>query len=81
MADASSEYINSLVVVEGVPVPYKPAECVAEVSQSKATLAGSVVEIDAESVHLLLELAEVVADVNQFKAALMGSQALVVETT
>jgi hypothetical protein len=66
-------------VVEGAPVQSKPVEVVAAVSQSKATWAGSVVEIDAEVVHLLLGLAEVVADVSQFKAALMGSQALVVE--
>jgi hypothetical protein len=79
MADASPEYLESVVVVERVLAHSKPAVCVAEVSQFKATWAGSVVKIDAEFVHLLLGLAEVVAHVSQFKAALMGSQALAVE--
>jgi hypothetical protein len=81
MADASSECLESVVVVERVLAHSKPVGVVAAVSQFKATWAGSAVEIDAESVHLLLGLAEVVAAVSQFKAALMGSQALVVEAT
>jgi uncharacterized protein YwlG (UPF0340 family) len=79
IADASSEHLESVVVVERVLAHSKPVEVVAAVSQSKATWAGSVVEVDAEFVHLLLELVEVVAEVSQFKAALVGSQALAVE--
>jgi hypothetical protein len=79
MADASSEHLEFAVVVDRVLAHSKPAVCVADVSQSKATWAGSVVEIDPESGHLLLELVEAVAEVSQFKAALMGSQTLVFE--
>jgi hypothetical protein len=60
MADASSEHLEFAVVVDRVLAHSKPAVCVADVSQSKATWAASVVEIDPESGHLLLELVEVV---------------------